>query len=236
MHDARLHATFISDQLPRWSSFGVGACLQRNRFHNQFQYLFIESICNDTAVLEQNYRYKMMYSPDYAGFNDEQVLSHPDRPSFPTHARVSALLMPRTLGRKSTCPCTAARGLCVHIGGSNVRAHKRCMTPSVQQVGGFRCVHLISISGCWWRACWPQHVRAVQAALDDFRDRITRYEEVYETITNRDLHYIKLIDMYAPPPPPARASSCVDWTFKTKKFSRIQIVNVGTPTTHFSAP
>jgi len=77
----------------------------RNRFHNQFQYLFIESICNDTAVLEQNYRYKMMYSPDYAGFNDEQ------------------------------------------------------------------------------------------AALDDFRDRITRYEEVYETITNRDLHYIKLIDM-----------------------------------------
>ena len=34
-------------------------------------------------------------------------------------------------------------------------------------------------------------------ALDDFRARIRKYEEVYETITNRDLHYIKLIDMCA---------------------------------------
>ena len=49
--------------------------LQRQRFHGHFQYLFIESICNDTVVLEQNYRYKMMYSPDYAGFNNEQVPS-----------------------------------------------------------------------------------------------------------------------------------------------------------------
>ena len=37
----------------------------------------------------------------------------------------------------------------------------------------------------------------VQMALDDFRARICKYEEVYETITNRDLHYIKLIDMCA---------------------------------------
>jgi 6-phosphofructo-2-kinase len=36
-------------------------------------------------------------------------------------------------------------------------------------------------------------------ALDDFRARIRKYEEVYETITNRDLHYIKLIDMCATP-------------------------------------
>ena len=35
-------------------------------------------------------------------------------------------------------------------------------------------------------------------ALKDFQDRIRRYEEVYETITDRNLHYIKLIDMYAP--------------------------------------
>lgn len=46
---------------------------QRQRFHGQFQYLFIESICNDQAVLEQNYRYKMMYSPDYAKVESEQV-------------------------------------------------------------------------------------------------------------------------------------------------------------------
>lgn len=38
-------------------------------------------------------------------------------------------------------------------------------------------------------------ISCAQAALEDFRDRIRKYEEVYETITNRDLHYIKLIDM-----------------------------------------
>ena len=35
-------------------------------------------------------------------------------------------------------------------------------------------------------------------ALQDFRDRICKYEEVYETITDRNLHYIKLIDMWGP--------------------------------------
>jgi len=37
----------------------------------------------------------------------------------------------------------------------------------------------------------------LQQALEDFRDRIAKYEEVYETITDRNLHYIKLIDMCA---------------------------------------
>ncbi|BDA46799.1 6-phosphofructo-2-kinase/fructose-2,6-bisphosphatase 4 [Coccomyxa sp. Obi] len=78
--------------------------LLRNRFHGKWQYLFIESICNDPDVLEQNYRYKMMYSPDY----------------------------------KQT---------------------------------------------------------EADLALADFRQRIQKYEEVYETITDRNLHYIKLIDM-----------------------------------------
>ena len=32
-------------------------------------------------------------------------------------------------------------------------------------------------------------------AVDDFRERIRHYEEVYEPIDNRSLHYIKLIDM-----------------------------------------
>lgn len=32
-------------------------------------------------------------------------------------------------------------------------------------------------------------------ALDDFKARINMYEKVYEPITNRNLHYIKLIDM-----------------------------------------
>ena len=53
----------------------VQTVLQRQRFHGHFQYLFIESICNDQAVLEQNYRYKMMYSPDYARVDSEQARS-----------------------------------------------------------------------------------------------------------------------------------------------------------------
>ena len=32
--------------------------VQRSKFHGKWQYLFIESICNDPQVLEQNYRYK----------------------------------------------------------------------------------------------------------------------------------------------------------------------------------
>ena len=40
----------------------------------------------------------------------------------------------------------------------------------------------------------PSLAAPVQA-LDDFKERIRKYEEVYETITDRNLHYIKLIDM-----------------------------------------
>lgn len=59
--------------------------MQKARFHGHWQYLFIESICNDVSVLEQNYRYKMMYSPDYAGADSEDVsnqfLFHPSQES-----------------------------------------------------------------------------------------------------------------------------------------------------------
>eukprot|EP00884_Botryococcus_braunii_P005345 jgi/Botrbrau1/14811/Bobra.0332s0004.1 len=79
--------------------------LLRNRFHGKWQYLFIESICNDVTVLEQNYRFKMMYSPDYVKCQD------------------------------------------------------------------------------------------TEEALNDFKERIKKYEEVYETIVDRNVHYIKLIDM-----------------------------------------
>ena len=49
--------------------------LQRNRYHGKRQYLFIESICNDPDILAQNYRYKMMYSPDYRTTSEEEVPS-----------------------------------------------------------------------------------------------------------------------------------------------------------------
>ena len=32
-------------------------------------------------------------------------------------------------------------------------------------------------------------------ALEDFKERIRKYESVYESITDRRLHYIKLTDM-----------------------------------------
>jgi 6-phosphofructo-2-kinase/fructose-2,6-biphosphatase len=96
----------------------------RARFHGRWQYLFIESICNDQDVLEMNYRFKMMYSPDYAANGG---------------------------------------------GGGNGNGS-----------GG--------TSGA-------ATADATAEALADFRARIRKYEEVYETITDRSLHYIKLIDM-----------------------------------------
>jgi 6-phosphofructo-2-kinase/fructose-2,6-biphosphatase len=76
----------------------------RDRFHGRFEYMFLESVCEDQKVLEENYRLKMKYSPDYRGVKMED-------------------------------------------------------------------------------------------ALKDFKDRIAKYEAVYETITDRTLHYVKLIDM-----------------------------------------
>ena len=47
-----------------------------------------------------------------------------------------------------------------------------------------------------WRVAQVTRQAVPMQALRDFKDRIRRYEEVYETITDRSLHYIKLIDMY----------------------------------------
>ncbi|KAG2490339.1 hypothetical protein HYH03_011286 [Edaphochlamys debaryana] len=78
--------------------------LLRAKFHGVLQYMFIETICSDPAVLELNYRNKMRYSPDYKGVDTDK-------------------------------------------------------------------------------------------AVADFLARIKKYEEVYEPIDDRNLHYIKLIDM-----------------------------------------
>lgn len=76
----------------------------KQRLHGTFEYMFLESICQDEEVLEKNYRLKMKFSPDYRGVNMEQ-------------------------------------------------------------------------------------------ALKDFKERISKYESVYETINDRTMHYVKLIDM-----------------------------------------
>ena len=76
----------------------------RDRLHGKYEYMFLESVCGDQKVLEENYRLKMKYSPDYCNVD-------------------------------------------------------------------------------------------MEAALADFKARITMYEAAYETITDRTLHYVKLIDM-----------------------------------------
>ena len=81
--------------------------VQRNRFHGKRQYLFIESICNDPDILQQNYRYKMMYSPDYKSTEADKVtfLNYAER-SFDTagieleHTRGAACML---LARQMSC-------------------------------------------------------------------------------------------------------------------------------------
>ena len=58
--------------------------------------------------------------------------------------------------------------------------------------GDSPCYHLLhNVSS----QCGTKPIAGVLQALNDFRQRIQKYEEVYETITDRNLHYIKLIDM-----------------------------------------
>eukprot|EP00798_Chlamydomonas_sp_ICE-L_P009745 gene9745-7620_t len=93
-------------------------------FHGRYQYLFIESICNDQKVLEQNYVFKMMFSPDYKGSVSAEQASN----RFNTY-KYEAVYEP------------------------------------------------------------------ISQAVNDFKTRVGKYEAVYEPISNRNVHYIKLIDM-----------------------------------------
>ncbi|GFR52044.1 hypothetical protein Agub_g14563 [Astrephomene gubernaculifera] len=49
--------------------------LLRSKFHGVWQYLFIETICSDPAVLEQNYHNKMGFSSDYDGVDKAQAVA-----------------------------------------------------------------------------------------------------------------------------------------------------------------
>jgi hypothetical protein len=39
------------------------------------RFIFIENMCNDPDILQQNYLNKMMYSPDYKGIPTRKVLN-----------------------------------------------------------------------------------------------------------------------------------------------------------------
>lgn len=76
-----LHASSLEKMEIIFFAESSHMALQRNRYHGKRQYLFIESICNDPDILAQNYRYKMMYSPDYKTTTEEEVRpSHLLRP------------------------------------------------------------------------------------------------------------------------------------------------------------
>jgi len=209
--------------------------------------LYIESICNDPQVLEQNYRYKMMYSPDYKDVNTEEVRQVftnwlPSTPSCSAAQVVEhMLIMSSLLARLLTCllswkatygaghlqvmqsPHYAAKpdlepyrlwqgcpptephvldiALAILICGNIVLLHQHklavaCLEQHIMWSQSSNDFHLI----LWWNlleyqkrfcVCWCD----LMQALKDFQDRIAKYEEVYETITDRSLHYIKLIDM-----------------------------------------
>jgi hypothetical protein len=46
------------------------------------RFIFIENICNDPDILQQNYLNKMMYSPDYKGIPTRKVLQQRLRACF----------------------------------------------------------------------------------------------------------------------------------------------------------
>lgn len=66
---------YVANQGGIWGISGACLLLQRARLHGRWQYLFVESLITDANVLEQNYRYKMMYSPDYRNQDPEKAFS-----------------------------------------------------------------------------------------------------------------------------------------------------------------
>ena len=104
--------------------------MQRARFHGKWQYLFIESICNDPAVLEQNYRYKMMYSADYKDVDTNEVSMcgavtdpwHLDRAVWPGSHLVKGRVKP-TLSRMSKVTLSWLTSAICYILRSGCRTH-----------------------------------------------------------------------------------------------------------------
>ena len=98
---------------------------------------------------------------------------------------------------KGTCPAVC----------SQIKSSLDCSAAGIaHEIGhsAHRIPHFVSISSSQysWQCAKRDHWQGLQTdvachvqALKDFQDRIAKYEEVYETITDRSLHYIKLIDM-----------------------------------------
>ena len=214
----------------------------RTRFHGKWQYLYIESICNDMEVravlhctaavallycqllsdddantqhssctrhsycffailsekqelcvpccawlqvLEHNYRLKMMYSPDYKGVDTEQALAVRNRRGgWPGCASVLAVMTGRLAGWLAGHACPQISPAPHSL--SHPSSHA---LPPAGPPPGLLCLLCL--------LCLPTRPPAVPAAsaMQDFRARIRKYEEGYETIMDRTLHYIKLIDM-----------------------------------------
>jgi hypothetical protein len=120
------------------------------------RFIFIESICTDLDILNQNYINKMMYSPDYQGMPTEKVSRW-----WP------------------------AGGVAWQRVARAVEQHSPELRAMACRRGGVMC-------SCTHHT---PPTTTTRQAVSDFVDRIRKYEEVYEPITDRAMHYIKLTDM-----------------------------------------
>lgn len=127
---------------------------QREQFHGRFQYLFIESICNDEEVLERNYTAKLEKSPDYQNVDPSQV-------------RCLSALVHRCM--HVSCNVVIFTVLHCMMQFAWHRVAKRRTRPWWMLD---RCTLAARLLHMRW------HVRVRAQAVDDFRSRIKCYEEV----------------------------------------------------------
>eukprot|EP00200_Dunaliella_tertiolecta_P015444 CAMPEP_0202422814 /NCGR_PEP_ID=MMETSP1128-20130828/51054_1 /ASSEMBLY_ACC=CAM_ASM_000463 /TAXON_ID=3047 /ORGANISM="Dunaliella tertiolecta, Strain CCMP1320" /LENGTH=624 /DNA_ID=CAMNT_0049030891 /DNA_START=25 /DNA_END=1900 /DNA_ORIENTATION=- len=187
---ARQEALLLAlDDLMEWLKSGVGqvAILDgtnstnerrnflRSQFHGRWQYLFIESICSDEEVLNSNYRAKMRYSPDYKGMDEEKAVMD-FRKRISNYEEVYEPITDRNLHYIKLIDMITGRA---HLDINRISGY----------IPGKMVFYLMQVckAGGTGESCGK--------AVMDFRKRISNYEEVYEPITDRNLHYIKLIDM-----------------------------------------
>jgi hypothetical protein len=180
-------------------------------------------------VLEQNYRLKLLYSPDYRNSDPKQAMrvraSASSVPGTSAPVPFQALSNPGSL---LVSNCTSHRSA---PGAPRPRvgllSHQAIRTPAPAPASppGLQglppTLSLPMFHGCpptLSPSCpilaplerGPSRAHTFCSALrigtlrifhfalpskQDFKDRIRHYEEVYETIMDRSIHYIKLIDM-----------------------------------------
>lgn len=185
------------------------------RFHGQWQYLFIESICNDEVVRQSRWRKDRDRSTGEAGAC-RPSLFRPGGGDFDPQARIRAPLpippspTPRRqvlrqnyelkmmyspdykgMDHDKAMEVRGGRGLNGSGGeaGEGEGAGEAGVLPA-QRTAARADPRRASVLTAGSRPALP-----APDSPQDFTARIRKYEAVYQTISDRSLHYIKLIDM-----------------------------------------